>query len=156
MKKFLLLTLLLPALANANVINISGAGDLNGSWETQLLFGPYYDFEETLVSQVWWQDRAAARIFAETLADGEAEGFNALLGVGPYFVWDFSGTTLNFVTYRNGGVAFGSTASSSSSFFETRDVTFATASRVTVPEPGTLVLLSLGLASIGIIRQRKF
>jgi len=91
------------------------------------------------------------------LADGEAEGFNALLGWGPFFVWDFSGTTINYATYDNdnGGLTFVG-AGSTPGFFETQDFTFAIASRVAVPEPGTLVLLRLGLASIGIVRWRKF
>jgi len=140
---------LLSANTYAYQVTISGSGAYDGQWDVTTVSGLTADLVGTIESQVWYGNSPLASTFAGALGGGL--GYPNFTGgsgyASPYFA-DFqngSGAAAGALFYQNTQsvgylVGFGSGV-------------FAVASRV--PEPGTLALLGLGLAGLGLSRRRK-
>ena len=145
----LVVIMLSPMTANAVLIEISGDGEFAGLCEVTFVEGTAGDLADDLAAQVWWGDAAAAMVFANIIED--KEGVNHV-GLSAYFVRNDSG---GFTAFNTGAV-FGSLGVSGFCCIDPRVVSiFAMAERVSVPEPGTLALLGLGLFGVGLSRRRK-
>ena len=111
-----------------------------------------FEANETLLKdQVWFGDETRALDFA-TAVDNTLALASRNTGDGPYFAWGLS---------KQSGVAFAACPnnSCSSNFFvppSNSFVVYAKAEPVLgVSEPGTLVLLAVGLFGIGFARRRR-
>lgn len=141
-----------PISASAIVITISGQGSADGQWDVTTLVGTYDTLLSALDDQVWWSNQPLTDVFATSV--GTALGFPNTAGplAGPVFAYSpldsFFFNACAYLQFLN-DVSCGAT---------TRSVvwTFAVASRdATVPEPGTVALLGIGLAALGLSRRRK-
>jgi hypothetical protein len=154
-KLAVVIVLLSPMAANADLIEVTGAGENNGYWEITLVEGSFDSLESLLVSQVWWGenivDFGLATIFADALG-GVSGVDNFLLGLGPLFAYFANTTDLYFSSYGD-GTSFGPGAGPIVSHDQLSVRVFATATRV--PEPGTLALFGIGLLGMGLARRRK-
>jgi hypothetical protein len=160
MKKAALRFILLPFLlvfgagwANAIPITITGQGAADGNWDVMALLcdRTVTECQTQLMAQVWYQDSALAKVFAETV--GTSLGFLNLAPQGdytPYFNYAVTPTALGWAystTYSPGNVTDFS--------FGPNNQYWSVAERVEVPEPAILTLLGIGLVGIRFIRRSK-
>jgi hypothetical protein len=83
--------------ANASLIEVSGAGEFNGTWDIAVVTDSFDNQEALLRSQVWWGSEDLALVFAGAL--GPVSGVDNLeYGFGPLFLYAsdsaFSNTTV--------------------------------------------------------------
>ena len=143
------LFLISPLAVNADIINISGHGAADGTWDVSANLFIASDNLALLQSQVWFGDEALARAFQQEFGDNTLGNFPWGLA---FLFWhadelDVSNSAVNS-TFSGGllncSACLGSTG-----------LAWATAEQVSVPEPGTLALLGIGLAGMGLARRRK-
>ena len=138
----LIAILFLPMTANAVVIEITGQGSADGTWDVTTIYGPFGALAQTLTAQVWWGSESLASVFAYDAMQSGLQG-------NPYFSFALDeggpGVTPSPVSIFCEGPCL---AEARSGFDEYE--TFAVADRVArLPEPDTLSLLWAGLAMIG-------
>jgi hypothetical protein len=94
LRKLLVVVFLLsPMVANAEIVEITGHGTADGLWDIQIL-GPtsYLDSTAELESQIWWGDATLAEAFAS--AAGTTLGFpNNQSTKGPHFAYGLTPVT---------------------------------------------------------------
>lgn len=75
-----------PMAAQADLIEISGTGLYDGTWEIVLVEGTFADLADTLTAQVWWNDGSLAETFADAFGWSfvNPHWFPVL---GPYFAY---------------------------------------------------------------------
>ena len=96
-----------PLAANAIPIEVTGAGENDGSWEITLVEGSFNSLESLLMTQVWWGDTLLdwdlAVIFADAL--GEVPGIdNDGWGLGPFFAYFGQDHLFFFAAWSDGSI----------------------------------------------------
>jgi hypothetical protein len=150
----LLAVLLSPLTANADLIVISGAADSanDGEWDMTFITGSFASVREDLADQIWWENSDLAELFANTLLDTMGLPNSGTVGVGPIFAYcELPGLQIcTWVYFSSVGLINNFPNSDDPTSY-----TWAIADRVSVPEPGTLALLGIGLVGMGLVRRRS-
>ena len=146
-----------PFVAGADPIVINGAADSdnNGVWDVTLLDGAFDELEATLTTQIWWGDDILARLFADTLGIASGNIGFRLDNWGPLFA--VTRSIVNDLAFNLGQLCLDDACNGTSyaNVSNTKLLTYATASRTKIPEPGTLSLLAIGIAGLSLLRRRR-
>lgn len=151
----LIAVLLTPMVAAAVPVEIAGTASSDGTWDIATLTGAWQDVSSQLMTQEWWLDVALADTFRDALGDTLGlfdQGFGP---VTPLFAYE-GGDIWNATAIQSNGFpahynCFGGPDCEDGSYGRV----WAVATRVSVPEPGTLALFVIGLFGIGYSRYRK-
>lgn len=145
----LVAVLLSPMAANADPIIISTS---IGDYEVEVIEGPTADLTDIFQEQVWYDNEALALEFAGLVLKDLGPVNLPYVGFsdGPYFVWNIDFAAESFTA---GGYWFDVGVFNFS--YDFGEFAYATAKKVSVPEPGTLALLGIGLLGMGATRRRK-
>ena len=151
--KISLLVAFLPAWACAISVTITGEGSSDGTWDVTTVTGTFNTLQSQLEAQEWWGDKDLAIVFANELGASLGTPNNPLSGIynGPYFGYDPDGSYNNtpFIAYRGPSYVIDQSTSNTSS------VTWAVASRATVPDTGsTAAFLGAGVVALAFARRR--
>lgn len=145
--------LLLPLSANAVIVDSS-----IGRYDVTTILTSFNAQETLLKSQVWWENVPLAEEFAALV--GLSFG-TPNLGIYAPFFWQTDRDTTGpcaGIGERYAGIFWDHRAGRSSPVCAASapngPFTFAVATRVSVPEPSTVLMMALGLAGIGFARKQ--
>lgn len=149
----LIAILLSPMTANADLITTS-----IGDYDITTVTGTFDEVASDLMAQDWWGDGTLASEFSDALGDllgtfdlPLPEGSLAYTPVFAYEATEGSFDGYLWVDFP-GGSGLGPSSISGPRGIP---LVWAVGERVSVPEPGTLALLGVGLFGIGFARRRK-
>lgn len=143
-----------PLAANADLIEITDTGLYDGTWDITLVEGSFNNLAADLMDQDWWKDETLAFLLANTLGDS--------MGIpnapwGPFF--SFDDTYKNDILINTMVSAWNTDLDPSMASLvrasPTRTFGWATGTRITVSEPGTIGLLAIGLIGLGLVGRRR-
>lgn len=122
-----------------------------GDYEVSAVEIDYASFEDTLMSQVWWGNLSLAEEFAALT--NTAFGTPNFGHYAPFF-WYTDNDTVGYcgrIGQSYAGIFWfnGTTNSVCTGSQPSQTYTWAVAEAVSVPEPNTLALFTLGLAGVG-------